>query len=48
MNTVNSFEGAESELFRTLSVRKEGVVLLTEAAAPPVPRILSMYEALIA
>src|SRR5437868_2911070 len=35
MNTTKSAEGAEPEVFKTLTVRKEGAVLFAEIAAPP-------------
>src|SRR5438128_4969436 len=35
MNTTKSAEGAEPEVFKTLTVRREGAVLLAEIAAPP-------------
>ena len=35
MNTIRSSEGAEREVFKTLTVRKEGAVLFAEIAAPP-------------
>ena len=35
MNTIKSSEGAELEVFKTLTVRKEGAVLFPEIVAPP-------------
>jgi hypothetical protein len=35
MNTIKSPEGAERDVFKTLTERKEGAVLFAEIAAPP-------------
>ena len=35
MNTIKLSEGADPEVFETLTVRKEGAVLFAEIAAPP-------------
>ena len=35
MNTTKSTEDAEPEVFKTLTLRKEGAVLFAEIAAPP-------------
>jgi enoyl-CoA hydratase/carnithine racemase len=39
MNTIKSSEGAEPEVFKTFTVRKEGAVLFAEIAAPPMNRL---------
>ena len=35
MNTIKLSEGADPEVFKTLTVRKEGAVLFVEIMAPP-------------